>query len=91
MVEDDLELIDRVIGLAARAGRLPAGVSERVAVQGFPPSLAVRDRLKETRADEILLRCRAMSRETMALRYGLDPEKERALLGQEEMTSKAVE
>ncbi|HLA86356.1 MAG TPA: phage portal protein [Thermoguttaceae bacterium] len=79
MVEDDVELLDRVIAGAVRAGRLPHEAIDRVAIQGFPPSLAVRDRLKETEADEILLRCGAMSRETMARRHGLDPEKEFAL------------
>ncbi|NLE36927.1 MAG: phage portal protein, partial [Pirellulaceae bacterium] len=81
MIEDDLELFDRVIGHAIRAGRLPAEAARRVSIQGMAPSLAVRDRLKETQADAILLRCGAMSRETMALRHGLDPEKERELLG----------
>ena len=80
MIEDDLELFDRVIGHAIRAGRLPDETARCVAIQGMAPSLAVRDRLKETQADAILLRCGAMSRETMALRHGLDPEKERELL-----------
>ncbi|MBN2218024.1 MAG: phage portal protein [Pirellulales bacterium] len=84
MIEDDLELIDRVLRLAVCAGRLPEASLDRVVVQGFPPSLAVRDRLKETRADEILLRTGAMSRETMARRHGLDPEKERALVDRDE-------
>jgi len=78
MIEDDLELFDRVLRLAVRAGRLDEDTIERVAVQGLPPSLAVRDRLKETKADEILLRSGAMSRETMARRHGLEPEKERS-------------
>jgi len=89
MIEDDLELVDRVMQLAVRAGRLPEAALDQVAIQGFPPSLAVRDRLKETRADEILLRAGAMSRETMARRHGLDPEKEEALLNRDQPTSAA--
>jgi hypothetical protein len=85
MIEDDLEILDRVIVHAVRAGRLPTDTPARVVVQGLPPTLAVRDRLKETEADEILVRCGEMSRETMALRHGLDPEEERARLRQEDM------
>jgi len=86
-IEDDLELLGRVIGHATRAGRLPEAVMDRVTIQGFPPSLAVRDRLKEAKADEILLRSGAMSRETMAVRHGLDPAKEQTLLRQDETSS----
>ncbi|MBN1589207.1 MAG: phage portal protein [Pirellulales bacterium] len=84
MLEDDRELLGRVMDHAAHAGRLPEDAMDRVKIQGIPPSLAVRDRLKETRADEILLRCGALSRETMALRHGLDPEQERVLIGRKE-------
>ena len=73
------------LGVASIKGVLDALPAARIVLQDWsgPPSLAVRDRLKETKADEILLRCGAMSRETMARRHGLEPEKERALLKQE--------
>ncbi len=45
---------------------------------GVPPPLAVRDRLKEAQADQILVRNGAMSAATMSLRHGLDPEREGA-------------
>ena len=36
----------------------------------------MRDRLRDARADEILLRNGAMSVQTMAMRHGLDPEQD---------------
>ena len=73
MIEDDLRVMRRVLSAAARAGRLPEDVLRRVAVEAVPPPLAVRDRLKEAQADAVLFRCGAMSRETLALRHGLEP------------------
>jgi hypothetical protein len=43
--------------------------------------LAVRDRLKDAQADQILVRNGAMSVQTMAMRNGLDPEQEERLIG----------
>jgi hypothetical protein len=43
--------------------------------------MAPGDRLKETQADQILLRNGVMSADTMATRHDLDPEKERQLMG----------
>jgi len=83
MIEDDLELLDRVIRTATEAGRLPVEALDSVEVQGISPTLAVRDRYKETKADEILVRAGAMSRQTMSTRHGLDAEKERELIGGE--------
>lgn len=76
MIEDDLRVMKRVLRAAAQAGRLPEDVLRRVAVEAVPPPLAVRDRLKEAQADAVLFRCGAMSRETLALRHGLDPRRE---------------
>jgi capsid protein len=80
MVEDDLELLARVIAVAVEAGRLPREALTEVDIEGIPPSLAVRDRLKEAQADQILVRQGAMSPQTLALRHGLDPEKEQRLV-----------
>ncbi len=82
MIEDDLELLNRVIAAAVEAGRLPPEVLASVEIQGTPPTLAVRDRFKETKADEILVRAGAMSTQTMATRNGLDANKEQQLIGQ---------
>jgi len=41
--------------------------------------LAARDRLNEAKADEILFRLGVLSKETLAMRYGLDPAQEERL------------
>jgi hypothetical protein len=80
MLEDDRELLRRVVAGAVAGGRLPGDWPAAVDLQGVPPSLAVRDRLKEAQADAILMHNGALSPQTMALRHGLDPERERRLL-----------
>ncbi|MGQ9576478.1 MAG: phage portal protein [Thermoguttaceae bacterium] len=77
MIAEDLEVMWRVVAGAVEAGRLPRQALGAVEIQGIPPSLAVRDRLKEAQADRILLQSGAMSPQTMALRHGLDPDQER--------------
>lgn len=81
MLEDDIELFWRVVRHAVEVGRLPAEVLSTVDIRGIPPTLAVRDRLKDAQADQILLRSGAMSVQTMAMRHGLDPEHEQGLIG----------
>jgi hypothetical protein len=85
MLGDDLELLWRVVGHAVESGRLPVEALTAVDIRGIPPTLAVRDRLKDAQADQILVRSGAMSVQTMALRSGLDPEQEQRLIkGQSE-------
>jgi capsid protein len=76
MIEDDLELLWRVVGHAVDAGRLPAEALTVVDIRAIAPTLAVRDRLRDAQADQILVRNGAMSIETMAMRHGLDPGEE---------------
>ena len=73
MIEDDVELLFRVVGYAVAAGRLPAEAPAAVNIQAIAPTLAVRDRLRDAQADQILVRNGAMSAATMAMRHGLDP------------------
>jgi len=80
MLTDDIELFWRVLRGAVEAGRLSPDALRSVEVRGIPPTLAVRDRLKEAQADQILLRNGAMSVATMAMRNGLDPEQEQQLI-----------
>lgn len=80
MIVEDLEVMWRVVTTAVEAGRLPAEALTAVDIQGTPPSLAVRDRLREAQADQILVRNKAMSIQTMATRHGLDPDKEQQLI-----------
>jgi len=79
MILDDLCVFRRVIDNAINAGRLPPEVRTMIDVQSVPPLLAVRDRLDEAKADEILLKNGVMSKQTMAMRYGLDPKLETSL------------
>ena len=77
MIEDDLELMRPGVGdmpwrrAVCRPRRWPTWTSA-----ASPPTLAVRDRLRDAQADQILLRAGAMSVETMAMRHGLDPDRE---------------
>jgi capsid protein len=80
MLGDDLELLWRVVGHAVNSGHLPTEALTAVDIRGIPPTLAVRDRLKDAQADQILVRSGAMSVQTMALRNGLDPEQEQQLV-----------
>ena len=82
MLEDDLELLRRVVRHAVAAGRLPPEAAAAVEIRGVTPSVAVRDRLRDAQADQILLRSGAMSVETMAVRQGLDPDHEQRLIAQ---------
>jgi hypothetical protein len=81
MIEDDLDLLWRVVRAAVDAGRLAREAISEVDIEGIPPSLAVRDRLKDAQADQILVRNGAMSPQTMAVRHGLDAAKEQRLIG----------
>ena len=70
LIVDDLDLFDRVLHAAVQAGRIPHDTLAQVAVQATPPNLAVRDRLREVQADQILVRNGAMTPDTMARRHG---------------------
>jgi capsid protein len=83
MLADDLELLRRVVQNAVIAGRLPSDALTTIDIRGIPPTLAVRDRLKDAQADQILVRNGAMSVATMALRSGLDPEQEERLIARQ--------
>jgi capsid protein len=79
MLADDVALLRRVVRHAVAVGRLPSEALMHVELTGIPPTLAVRDRLREAEADQILVAAGAMSIETMALRHGLDPQHEQRL------------
>ncbi|MCR4415910.1 MAG: phage portal protein, partial [Thermoguttaceae bacterium] len=76
MIEEDLEVMGRVVRNAVAAGRLPDEALAALSIDGQAPTLAVRDRLREAQADRILVECGAMSVETMAARHGLDARRE---------------
>lgn len=76
---EDLCIMRRVVQHGIDCGILPGDTFRRITLHAIPPMLAVRDRLKEARADEILLNCGVLSPHTMSMRYGLDPGKESKL------------
>jgi capsid protein len=80
MLEEDTDLLWRVLRHAVAMGRLPTETLTAIDFRGIPPTLAVRDRLKDTQADQILVKSGAMSVQTMAVRNGLDPEQEEQLI-----------
>ena len=86
MIEDDVQVMWRVVNHAVQSGRLPPEALAAVNVQCLPPPLAVRDRLKEVQADRILVQSGAMSVQTMSARNGLDPLKEQQLIHGEPAT-----
>ncbi len=74
LIADDLALFDRVLVRAVQAGRLPHDAMASVSIQATPPNLAVRDRLREAQADQILVRNGAMTAEMMGRRHGVEGE-----------------
>jgi capsid protein len=88
MIQDDLPVIRRAVAAAVDAGRLPRRSLTTVEIQAVPPNLAARDRLKEAQADQILLRNGAMSVQTMALRHGLEPDREQQRIRQANQADK---
>ena len=81
-IADDLELIRLALAHAVTAGRLPAQALADVEIQVEPPTLAVRDVLKEVQADLLLLGQRIMSPQTVSGRNSLDYEQEQANIEQ---------
>lgn len=79
IIADDLRLFKKALRLGIEAGLLPTETLNRVSIHAIPPILAVRDRLNEAKADEILFNLGVLSRHTLAMRYGLDPQRENSL------------
>ena len=79
IIGEDRQLFKAVIREAELQGLLPEGSLQRVSIHAIPPMLAARDRLNETKADEILFQLGVLSKETLAMRYGLDPAQEERL------------
>jgi hypothetical protein len=80
LVEDDLLVMRRVLSAAASAGRLPHDVLALVEVQAVPPSLAVRDQLKETQMFRIQNQSGILSPQTWSQLAGLDYDQEQTNL-----------
>jgi len=78
LIEDDGEVYERALLVAAENDRLPEDILETIQIEITPPGVIARERLTTTQADEILWRCGAMSTATMAMHANLDPEDEKA-------------
>ena len=76
MIEEDLRVIARVLDNAVAGGALSSESRAVVQVQATPPTVEVRDRLKEARVDQIAHRHGALSLQTWCRRLGLDYDQE---------------
>ena len=77
-IEDDLEVMRRVVEYACRAGRLPEAALTEVAILAQAPSLAVRDGLEEAQMQKIQYDNGILSPQTWSQMCGLDYDQEQA-------------
>jgi capsid protein len=78
LVNDDLQVMRRVLSAAVACGRLPSEALEVVEIQVGPPTLEVRDPLKEARAFRVEFESGILSPQTWSQRRGLDYDQEQA-------------
>ncbi|GHT10211.1 hypothetical protein FACS1894170_01960 [Planctomycetales bacterium] len=79
VIGEDIQLLRKVFALSASFGIIEPGLLDRVTIHTIPPMLAARDRLNEARADKILYDLGVLSKESLAMRYGIDPAREERL------------
>ncbi|MEX0586549.1 MAG: phage portal protein, partial [Pirellulales bacterium] len=82
LVEEDLDVLRRVIDHASAVGRLPTDARQRIEIQAVPPSLATRDAWKEALAFRIEHSRGVLSPQTWSQRRGLDYDQEQANLAE---------
>jgi capsid protein len=76
LVEQDRAVFWRVVENAILAGHLPSEARDVVEIQIMPPSVRVRDRLRETQVDRIASAHGILSPQTWSQHLGLDYEQE---------------
>jgi capsid protein len=76
MIEQDRAVMWRVVENAVAAGRLPVNVRDLVEIQIIPPSLHVRDQLRQTQVDRIAFDSGILSPQTWSQHMGLDYDQE---------------
>ena len=76
MIEQDRAVMWRVVDNAVRAGRLPHDVHNQVDIQIIPPSLHVRDQLRQAQVDRIAFESGVLSPQTWSQHLGLDYDQE---------------
>jgi hypothetical protein len=80
-VEQDRAVMWRVVENAIAAGRLPGEVRSVCEIQIIPPSLAVRDHLRQAQVDRIAFESGVLSPQTWSQPLGLDYDQEQKNLG----------
>jgi hypothetical protein len=76
MIEQDRAVMWRVVDNAVAAGRLPRNVRDLVEIQIVPPSLHVRDPLRQAQVDRIAFDSGILSPQTWSQHLGLDYDQE---------------
>jgi capsid protein len=76
MIEQDRAVMWRVVDNAVAVGRLPRNVRELVEIQIVPPSLHVRDPLRQAQVDRIAFDAGVLSPQTWSQHLGLDYDQE---------------
>jgi hypothetical protein len=76
LIEDDVEVLERALQVAADRGRLPGDVLEQAAINVQAPNAIARNSIMDAQSREIYVRSGAMSTETMSELAGLDPDVE---------------
>jgi len=82
-IVDDRDVMDRVLDAAVTSGRLGQDILDKIEVHAEPPGVQTRDKLQEAQGGEILNRVGAMSARTISEQAGLDPDKEKERLAEE--------
>ena len=82
MVNDDLEVMWRVVRAAVDAGGLPAAALAEIEIQASPPSLATRDQKQEAEVHQIEYQNGILSPQTWCRRRGMDYDQEQSNLAQ---------
>lgn len=76
MIERDLEILWRVLENAVAASKLPAFTCNLIEIQATPPSVSVRDNLRDAQVAQIAYRHGVLSTQTWSRQLGLDYEQE---------------
>jgi hypothetical protein len=76
LIEQDRAVMWRVVDNAIAAGALPPSVRDVVDIQIIPPSLHVRDQLKQAQVDRIAFNHGVLSPQTWSQHLGLDYDQE---------------
>jgi capsid protein len=87
LIEQDRAVMWRVIDNAIVAGTLPLSVRDVVEIQIIPPSLHVRDQLKQAQVDRIAFSNGVLSPQTWSQHLGLDYDQEQKNLAMHEMNA----